>query len=133
MQYLLDCDEQFDYIDITNILLFAYQLDCDNDPDKFNQYVKNIKQVYDKNLREKGSFVLDYVFGMGIDQIKNDHNTFPSSDSLLNDKTNKIVTVNRDVYSSLEDYFALESFDISGCGLATPISGNIDTVIYTKK
>ena len=61
INFLEKTNKVFDFIDITNILASVFQdLGCDEM--LYNERLKIMKKVYEKNLSKDGTFVLDYIF-----------------------------------------------------------------------
>lgn len=70
LDYLINHPKQkFNYIDITNILLFVYQIKCKKDLNKFTKVLESLKEIYDMNLLAGGIFVFDYLFGTDIKAV----------------------------------------------------------------
>ena len=55
-------DIEFDWIDITNILLFVLQTNCANDRSQFNDFIKRLGDTVQNRLGEDGIFIIDYMF-----------------------------------------------------------------------
>lgn len=124
LDYLTENSEQkFDYIDITNILLFVYQLECKDNQNEFYKRIKTLKDIYRNNLNNGGTFVLDYLFGMHIEDLNN---------SPMSDQTSEYIRqIYQLTYQKLNDYFDLES--INAEKLIDGFGPKSDTVIFTKK
>jgi len=63
--------ERFDYIDITNILLFYYQMQSLNNKDIFLEQLTHLRQIYDSNLNQNGIFTFDYQFDVNVSNYAN--------------------------------------------------------------
>lgn len=63
-------DLKFDYIDLSNTLLFIYQINCQNDINKFRNVLENVKKIFLTNLNSNGTFVLDYLYNPSSSKIK---------------------------------------------------------------
>lgn len=116
-------NQQFDYIDITNILLFIYQLQCEDKPEKFNDILKTLKEIYNTNLNNGGVFVIDYLFGVALSDL--DNITMEDPDK------RKVQEIYKITLEKLRELFELES-----CTASKLIDGfgpQQDTIIYTKK
>ena len=124
LKYLEEHKEaKFDYIDITNILLFIYQLQCEDKPERFNEVLKQLKIIYENNLNSGGTFVIDYLFGVGLEDLKN-----ISIDDPDKKKVQEIYKITLD---KLKELFKLETCEVSK--LIDGFGPNQDTIIYTKK
>lgn len=109
---------KYDYIDITNILLFIFQILCNSNPNQFAMVVNRLKKIFEANLNPNGVMVLDYWFnhtlenlGVGF-EIKN-ANGLTSSD------------IYKSIYDALNSGFDLEMFNIK--------AREEDTVFLTRK
>lgn len=109
---------KYDYIDITNILLFIFQVLCNSNPNQFVMVVNRLKKILEANLNPNGVMVLDYWFnhtlenlGVGL-EIKN-ANGLTSSD------------IYKSIYDALNSGFDLEMFNIK--------AREEDTVFLTRK
>ncbi len=124
IEYLRNNPEQkFDYMDITNILLFIYQMQCDDDKERFYEVLKQVKQIYSTNLNAGGVFVIDYLFGVGLGDLDK---------AVIDDVSKKKVReIYRLTYDKLQELFELESTSVSK--LIDGFGNSSDTVIYTKK
>ena len=61
---VLSASRQFDYIDFANILLFIGQDAInENNLDKLSEALEKIKLIYENNLKQGGTFVVDYMMG----------------------------------------------------------------------
>lgn len=138
-------EEIFDYIDITNVLLFIYQIDCKENQELLREKIAQLTTIYEQNLSSNGVFVLDYFFGNGIKSllepkketvIKSRKMTM---DSMLRDmlKTyeehsiQKIREIYKVIYLELQKLFELETVRMNH-QISTFGTEN-DTVVYTKK
>lgn len=148
LEYLNENDEEkFDYIDITNILLLMFQLECNSDQNEFVKVAERLRKIYDVNLKTGGTFVLDYMFGMDAkelfskEEIKFEEKEFEnggkgSFENFLIYQENSInfqKYVYRSIYKVLNDYFDLETFQVEAGSQATALNNPMDTIILTKK
>jgi hypothetical protein len=115
--------QQFDYIDITNILLFIYQLQCEDKPEKYNEVLKTLRTIYDTNLNNGGVFVIDYLFGVGLSDLENITMEEPEK--------RKVQEIYKITLEKLRELFELESCTVSK--LIDGFGPKQDTIIYTKK
>lgn len=116
-------DDKFDYIDIANILLFIYQIQCNDDKEKYNEVLRSLRTIYDTNLNNGGVMVIDYLFGVNLKSLSNISEDNP--DKRL------VQEIYKYTYEKLQELFELES-----CIVEKLISGfgnESDTVVYTKK
>lgn len=116
-------DVKFDYIDITNILLFIYQMECNNDIDLFRQKIIKLRQIFEKNLNPGGTFVLDYLFGTSKTSV--------CDLEKLKDLDPKAQTVYFNTYKLLQEYFELDHAEYSR--IIHSFGKENDTVVFTKK
>lgn len=124
LEYLQENPEQkFDYIDITNILLFIYQLQCKDNPEKFNEVLNKLKTIYETNLNNGGIFVIDYLFGVLLSDL--DNITMNECDK------RKVQEIYKITLQKLRELFELESCTVSK--LIDGFGPHQDTVVYTKK
>lgn len=124
LEYLKQHPEQkFDYIDITNILLFIYQLQCEDKPEKYNEVLKTLRTIYDTNLNNGGVFVIDYLFGVGLSDLENITMEEPEK--------RKVQEIYKITLEKLRELFELESCTVSK--LIDGFGPKQDTIIYTKK
>lgn len=130
LEYLTETAELFDFIDIMNILMFVYQLQCEDDQIKFREVVKELKSIYEKNLKSGGTMVLDYMFSITPRELE-------SSESKVSDNdifALKTESMYKNIYRALKEEFDnLETLQISSSCTAVPLNGNTDTVLYVKK
>ena len=115
--------QQFDYIDITNILLFIYQLQCEDKPEKYNEALKQLRTIYDTNLNNGGVFVIDYLFAVGLQDLEQISEENPDK--------RKVQEIYKITLEKLRELFELESLTASK--LIEGFGSSQDTIIYTKK
>lgn len=120
-------EAKFDYIDITNILIFIYQLQCEELPEKFSECVKRLRNIYEKNLNKGGTLVLDYMFGISEAELK--ASNFKETD-ILAQKTERIY---KNIYEELAKEFDLEIRTAEALCSPMPLKGNSDTILFTRK
>lgn len=121
--YLMNSKEKFDYIDLSNVLLFVYQLLCNDDEKLFAKKLDNIKQIYENNLNIAGTLVFDYLFGIDIASLSK------------KDKDPKYIEYIKRIYEITYMYLK-NNFDLKTTEVSKVIDGfgpKNDTVIYTKK
>ena len=116
-------NQQFDYIDITNILLFIYQLQCEDKPEKYNEVLKQLRTIYDTNLNNGGVFVIDYLFAVGLQDLEQISEENPDK--------RKVQEIYKITLEKLRELFELESLTASK--LIEGFGSSQDTIIYTKK
>jgi len=122
LTYLLNNpDNKFDYIDITNILLFIYQFQCKDNEDDFKEKIKVLKTIYDQNLNNNGVFVLDYLFGINIEDLN-------ISDENIHEYIRKIYKVTQE---ELNKMFNIETYNYEK--LIDGFGPKNDTVVLTRK
>lgn len=112
-------DSQYDYIDLTNILLFVCQK---LGKDKFKEYISKIEKIYNSKLRENGTIVLDYLFGIDLEDLKDEK-----------DMNNMFKKIYHQSTQCLQEKFNLESFKVDAIPGVINLHGKNDTLIYTKK
>jgi len=119
-------EEKYDYIDITNVLLFMYQKLESSENKKFLEYIKSIRQIYDTNLNSNGIFVLDYMFGISLNELTEQ-----------NKETEYIKRITKEIYQEvykiLCEHFAIDKCCLEAIPGATPLEGKMDIAIYSKK
>lgn len=124
LEYLKQNPTQtFDYIDITNILLFIYQLQCEDKPEKYNEVLKQLRTIYDTNLNNGGVFVIDYLFAVGLQDLEQISEENPDK--------RKVQEIYKITLEKLRELFELESLTASK--LIEGFGSSQDTIIYTKK
>lgn len=115
-------EQKFNYIDITNILIFVYQIKCGNDTKKFIKLLKSLREIYDINLLDEGIFVLDYFFGADIN-------------SVLGKADSDLLSVAKEAYSQTFLYLR-ENYDLESISVEKIINLEQkcnDTLLFTKK
>ena len=121
--FIANPDKKFDYIDITNILLFVYQYECKNDKNEFKKIRTILKEIFKQNLNYEGVLVLDYFFGLDFDDLNEEkikHADFP----LVN-------TIYKSTSELLQESFELETFQLNK---QIPGFGpNQDRILLTRK
>lgn len=119
-------ENKFDYIDFSNILLYIYQ-DCpDNDFSKISEALDKIKIIYEKNLKNGGTFVMDYMFGINQEDLTNSRLKLNTNQEVLRDLYFR-------VYEQLSKEFPLEIIEQSRAAQATLLNGDTDIVVFAKK
>lgn len=98
-------DECFDYIDITNILLFYYQMQSLNDKEIFLQKLKQLRQIYQYNLNKGGVFTFDYQFGVNVGSYHKIIQQELSKGKLINAKTQLIYQT---IFEYLSQHYPLQ-------------------------
>ena len=122
--------ETFDFIDITNILLFVYQMKCENKHKEFSKVVKLLKKVYENNLKPGGTMVLDYMFSISSKELESPVSKV--TDGNIN--AQKSEAMYKNVYHALKEEFnVLETLQVTACCNPIPLKGKIDTVVYVRK
>lgn len=116
-------DQKFDYIDITNILLFIYQLQCEDKPEKFYEVLKNLKAIYETNLNNGGIFVIDYLFGVSLSDLE--------CITMEDQDKKKVQEIYKITLQKLRELFELETCTVSK--LIDGFGPQPDTIIYSKK
>lgn len=115
-------EQKFNYLDITNILLYIYQIECENDPKKFIEVLESIKEIYDVNLLDEGTFVFHYFFGASINSIL---------DKVNPDLFSAAIDSYRQTFLYLKEHYDLKSMSVEKIvNLETMCN---DTLLYTKK
>lgn len=123
VEYLTKTNEKYDYIDITNILLFIYQ---QQSKQQFIEYIKSLKTIYKNNLNNNGVLVLDYMFGIISDQLlKQNLETNPNKKFQ--------IEIYIEIYKILCEYFSINMTNVEATPNATVLTGFSDVVVYTKK
>lgn len=120
---ILSSSETFDFIHLSNFLLFAYQLECDSSKELFRSKIKQLREIYDKHLNPGGAMLLDYWFGAKPETL-NQYSLSAETEEL----TRKIYQCTYDLLN--------QEFDLETCQVERVITGlpdSQDTVIYTKK
>ena len=112
-------DSQYDYIDLTNILLFVYQSLGET---SFKEYMDKLMKIYDSKLRKDGVMVFDYLFGIDIEDLKGDITTSDIFKSVYYPTTKK-----------LQQTFDVETFKVDATPQASTLTGKNDTIIYKRK
>ena len=130
VEYLTKTTELFDFIDITNILMFVYQVQCKDDQVKFREVVKELRIIYNKNVKPGGTMVLDYMFSITPRELESSKSKVTDNDVFAL----KTETMYKDIYRALKEEFDdLETLQISSSCTAVPLTGSTDTVLYVKK
>lgn len=119
-------EDKFDYIDFSNILLYVYQECPENDFSKISETLDKIKRIYEKNLKNGGTFAIDYMFGINKNDLTNKNIKLNTNQQLLYDLYFKI-------YEQLVREFPLEIIELSKAAQATFMSGDKDMVLVAKK
>ena len=114
--------QKYDYIDLTNILLFLYQ--CTTE-EEFKNKIQTIQRLYENNLNPNGILVLDYFFGTSLKNLEEER-------KLSNGQT-RTLYIYKEILKQLQKHFSISSFSVNAVSNATPLKGKEDTVIYTKK
>ena len=100
IQYLLShSEEKFDYIDLTNILCYIYEIQCGYDTNNFKDVIEQLEQIYQVNLNEGGTIVFDYLFRTNIDSLKK-HSSFV------------LWEIYAHIYEELNKKFAVSHFSV---------------------
>lgn len=129
-EYFTDTNELFEFIDITNILMFVYQVQCKDDQVKFRELVKELRSIYDKNVKPGGTMVLDYMFSITPRELESSESKVTDNDVFAL----KTETMYKSIYRALKEEFDnLEILQISSSCTAVPLTGSTDTVLYVKK
>ena len=130
LDFLKETTKMFDFIDITNILMFVYQMQCNNDQKKFIEVVKLLKKIYENNLKLGGTMVLDYMFSIRPTKVESPISKVTESDILAM----KVEELYKNIYNALKEEFNdLETLQVTACGNPTPLKGEVDTVVYVRK
>ncbi len=119
LEYLEDHSEiKYDYIDITNILLFIFQILCNSDSNQFALVIDRLKKIFEINLNHNGVMVFDYWFCHTLDNLSGEFGIKNSAGLTSSDIYGMI-------YRSLNSAFDLEIFNIK--------AREEDTVFLTRK
>lgn len=130
VEYLTETTELFDFIDITNILMFVYQVQCKDDQGKFCELVKELRIIYDKNVKSGGTMVLDYMFSITPKELDASESKVTNNDIFAL----KTESMYKNIYRALKEEFDnLETLQISSSCTAVPLTGSTDTVLYVRK
>ena len=112
-------DFQYDYIDLTNILLFVYQSLGET---SFKEYMEKLTKIYNSKLRKDGVMVFDYLFGIDIEDLEGDIKTSDFFKSIY-----YLTTKN------LQQTFDIETFKVDATPHVSTLTGKNDTIIYKRK
>lgn len=124
ISYLQERPEQkYDYIDLTNILLFLFQLTT---IEEFKSKIQDIRKIYENNLNQNGILVLDYLFGTNKKDLE-EEKIF----ALKAQK--KQFLIYKETFKQLQNEFQVSAFSVNAIPSVTPLEGNQDIIIYTKK
>lgn len=136
--------EMFEYIDITNVLLFIYQMDCGCNEELFRKKIEQLRVIYEQNLSVDGVFVLDYFFGNSIRSLfaskaesSNVQGVLKGArmqDVIKNYKQyskQKVSNIYRETYLLLKEMFELEIANEKR--QIDTFGKEKDTIVYTKK
>ena len=128
---LLDnLDESFDYIDITNILLFVVQ-QYDIDSKDFDTYMKDLKAIISKRLNDNGIFIIDYMF-----KTHNPKQYLIDRTTKTNDLMSRINDIYSIIYRTVNEYFDVQAVKYKAIPstINNPVENKMpDQVVYTKK
>lgn len=113
----------FDYIDITNTLLFTYQ----DNAAEFPKKIALLRDIYENNLRINGTFVLDYMFQTEQRDLECCQIQF------CTERDKAIRTIYSESYKRLKEKFDLKVKNVESCCSAVPLQGNYDSVVFVKK
>lgn len=122
-------DEEFDFIHFSNILLYIVQ-QYDIASNDFDSYVKDLKQIIEKRLRDNGIFVIDYMFkSYNPKQYLKDNQSLTGFMATINE----IYSI---IYRTVNEYFEVQAIQYKSIpSTMNSIEDNKipDQVIYTKK
>lgn len=117
----LEKDEKYDYIDISNILIFYNQLLKSKDMRKIYD---RLRKIYENNLNDNEIFILDYLYSFDVSSIIEEQD----------DDTKKLfIKMYMEVYKNLQELFELDTIHPNSIPGTTPLEGDKDTIVYTKK
>ena len=129
-EYFTDTNELFEFIDITNILMFVYQVQCKDDQVKFRELVKELRIIYNKNVKPGGTMVLDYMFSITPKELESSESKVTDNDVFAL----KTETMYKSIYRALKEEFDnLEILQISSSRTAVPFTGSTDTALHVQK
>lgn len=130
LDFFDEATEMFDFIDITNILMFVYQMKCNNEQKKFIEVVKKLKRIYKNNLKSGGTMVLDYMFSISPKELELPISKVTDGNTLAL----KVEELYKNVYNALKEEFSnLETLEVTACCTPIHLKGKIDTVVYVRK
>lgn len=119
IENIIDSNEKYNLIDITNILLFEYQK-CSKE--EWQRCLDNLIKIYNNNLADSGIMILDYMFGV-------DSRKMTGEDS----QNNGIEEKYYDIKKSLDSSFNIEFDYVRAIPDVFSTDGKNDTVVYVKK
>lgn len=119
-------ERKFDYIDFSNILVYIYQECSENDFTRISEALDKVKIIYEKNLNDGGTFVIDYMFGTNVKDLEN-----PNLN--LNPVQQELRDLYIRVYEQLLKEFPIETMEFPRAAQATALTGPNDMVVFTKK
>ncbi len=114
-------NELFDWIDITNILLWVFQFDTQEDITLFRKYVEDLEAVIRERLSESGIFAIDYMFktqdpkGLLKESIK--------ESSFLMNRINEVYSI---IFRTINDYFSISTLKYRG------VPSSLNSLEYNK-
>lgn len=120
--------ENFDYIDITNILLFYYQFECGNNEATFLKSISKLRTIYEKSLKSGGTFTFDYQFGANA---KNYDGSIRSKIGAGNFISVRAIEIYRNIYNALIEHFDLQVGTVES--VIKGVDKARDTYLYTTK
>ena len=62
LEVLKESDKIYDFIDISNILIFVLQVQCGLNISLFKKYIHDLEIVVENRLKKDGVFIADYMF-----------------------------------------------------------------------
>lgn len=114
---LLQSDEKYDFIDLTNILLFVKQYSSE---EEWALYLDKLKQVYKEILNDSRIMILDYQFGVDSKSLTINYNG--TTEQLF-----------YQIRNDLASCFDLQYDKVPAIPGVLPTKGNNDSIIYVKK
>lgn len=104
LSLLQKMDQTYDWIDITNILLFVMQFSMNEDISEFDKYISDLAVVIKEKLADEGIFLSDYMFKVNNPKLFLEYDTNKGTQN-LNDR---IKWINAVIQQHLNQYFDQE-------------------------
>ena len=134
IDFLTQSGADYDWIDLSNVLVYYYQCASNFGPNVFSNNIKKLQEVWDRDVVKDGRnsvMVLDYMFGIGKRELENN---LIKTRSAKNAYEKMVLEIYSQTFAELTaDFGEVGIMETKEVADAMPTKGYKDSVLYVTK
>ena len=129
IDFLIRNGLDYDWVDISNILIYYYQCVANRGPDIFEKNLRRLAEAWNDSANNPSStMVLDYMFGIGKHELENGTMKSRTARSICE---SGLLEIYDRIFTTLTANFGqLQIMEVRELADAMPTKGPMDSVIY---